>query len=444
MEELALLGGEPLLKENQFSKEYFKWPILTKEDEDAALEVIRAGKFSETDITMKFEEEFAEWIGANHALTYCNGTQALAAAMFAIGLGAGDEIICTTKTYWASITPALIFGATPVFCNMDENLSMDVDDIERCITPKTKAIMVVHYCAYPCNMDRIMEIADKHNLMVIEDVSHAQGGKYKGRRLGTIGHIGAMSMMSEKSFAIGEGGMLITDDQKLYERAMAYGHYERNNEKYITDNKELEPFFGVPLGGVKARLNQVSSAIGRVQLKYYDERCAEISMAMHYFWDLIEEIPGLRGIRTPKDSDSTMAGWYACKGMYDPREFHGLSVRKFCEAVRAEMNDNGFTFAGANFCLHSHNLFKKFDFRNAGKASTVEYMEAAEYYGGEACDRSMEDNCFAAPAFRRYNKELIEAMAACFKKVAKNHMQLVEVFKDDETVVNGRWFGTAD
>ncbi len=443
MEKLALLGGTPLMEKNTVPKDLFKWPIITKEDEDAALEVIRAGKFSGNDISMKFEEEFAEWIGVKHALTYCNGTQALAAAMFAIGLGAGDEIICTTKTYWASITPALIFGATPVFCNVDENISMDVEDIERCITPKTKAIMAVHYCAFPCNMDRIMEIAKKHKLIVIEDVSHAQGGRYKGKRLGTFGHIAAMSMMSEKSFAVGECGMLVTDDKKLYERAMAYGHYERNNENYISDNPELEPFFGLPLGGVKARLNQVSAAIGRVQLKYYDERCAEIDKAMNYFWDLVDEIPGIKGIRPEKGSGSTMGGWYACKGKYNPDAFHGLSAQKFCEAVRAEFNGNGNMWAGANFCLHTHNLFKKFDFRNAGKASSIEYMNVDEYYGGTDCDKSIENNCVSAPWFKKFDKEIIEKMAACVKKVADNHTQLVDAFKDDETVV-GRWFGTKD
>ncbi len=442
-EKLAILGGKPVIDEGADFTHLFKWPIITKEDEDAALEVIRAGKFSATDISMKLEEEFAHWIGTKHALTFCNGTQALAAAMFAIGLGAGDEIICTTKTYWASITPALIFGATPVFCNIDENLSMDVDDIERCITPKTKAIMAVHYCAYPCKMDRIMEIAKKYNLMVIEDVSHAQGGKYKGKKLGTFGHIAAMSMMSEKSLAVGECGMLCTDDTKLYQRAMAYGHYERNNEKFIQNNAELEPFFGLPLGGVKARLNQVSAAIGRVQLKYYDERCAEIDKAMNYFWDLVEEIPGIRAIRPEKNSGSTMGGWYACKGKFDTETFHGLSAMKFCEAVRAEMRDKANTWSGANFCLHTHNLFKKFDFRNAGKPSTIEYMDAVEYYGDKACEKSLMDNSFSAPWFKHFDKEAIELIAACFKKVAENHMQLVEAGIDEKTQ-GGRWFGTKD
>lgn len=441
-EKLALLGGTPII-DKEPPKELFKWPIITKEDEEAALEVIRSGNFSGTDISMQFEKEFAQWIGTKHALVFCNGTQALAAAMFAVGLGAGDEIICTTKTYWASISPALIFGATPVFCNVDENLSMDPDDIERCITPKTKALMVVHYCAYPCDMDRIMAIAKKHNLIVIEDVSHAQGGYYKGKRLGTFGHVAAMSLMSEKSFAIGEGGMFVTNDTYMYERAVAYGHYERNNEKFLSENEDIKKFYGLPLGGVKARLNQVSAAIGRVQLKYYDERCAEIDEAMNYFWDILEEIPGIRAIRTEKGSGSTMAGWYACKGAYDAEAFGGLPIKKFCEAVRAEMSNTAGVYAGANYCLHTHKLFTELDFRNAGKPSTIEYLETSSYYGAENCDESIIDNSFSVPMFKRNNREWLEKYAQCFKKVAENYEQLLGESSGQDTQ-GGRWFGSVD
>ena len=174
MEKLALLGGTPVIKETP--KQLFKWPIMTQEDEDAALDVIRNNRFSGVDITEKFCEEFAQWQGVDYALAFTNGTMSLAAAMFAIGLQPGDEIICTTKTYWASIVPANEFGTKVVFCNINDKLSMDPADIEHRITPKTKAIMVVHYVSYPCDMDAIMAIAKKHNLLVIEDVSHAQGG----------------------------------------------------------------------------------------------------------------------------------------------------------------------------------------------------------------------------------------------------------------------------
>lgn len=438
-EKLAILGGTPVIPADAPKDHLFKWPIITKEDEDAALEVIRSGSFSGTDISMKLEEEFAAWQGTKYAVSFCNGTQALAAAMFACNLKAGDEIICTTKTYWASITPALIFGLKPVFCNINENLSMDPNDLERCLTPRTKAIMAVHYLAYPCDMDPIMEFANKHDLIVIEDVSHAQGGYYKGKKLGTFGKVAAMSMMSGKSLAAGECGMLVTDDDALYERAVCYGHYERTSSKNI-HSEDLIPFLGLPLGGVKARLNQVSAAIGRVQLKHYDERCAEIDKAMNHFCDLLEGYPGIRPIRTKPGSGSTMGGWYACTAAYYPEQLHGLSAKRFCEAVTAEMNGAKDTWAGANFCLHNHKLFSEFDFRNAGKPSSIEYTDDEVYNGGDDCDSSVQRQNCSMPWFKHYDPYWVEQFAKCFIKVIENHMQLIDPSDVDEGE-QGRWFG---
>ena len=247
---LAIHGGKPAI-DFKAPDELFTWPILTKEDEDAALDVIRRNAFSGTEISIKFENEFAEWIGSKYAITFTNGTMSIMAAMYAIGLGVGDEIICPTKTYWGSVSQAANFGASAVFCNINDMLSMDPDDLERCITPKTKAIVVVHYLGYPCDMDRIMEIANKHNLYVIEDCSHSHGSMYKGKKVGTFGHIAAMSMMSMKTFAAGELGMFVTDDRKLYERAIAYGHYERNNDKFIIESEDLKDYFHIGVGGAK-------------------------------------------------------------------------------------------------------------------------------------------------------------------------------------------------
>ena len=438
-EKLAILGGSPVISKDAPADYLFKWPIITKEDEDAALEVIRSGDFSGTAITWKFEEEFAAWQGSRYALSFCNGTQALAAAMFAIGLGAGDEIICTTKTYWASITPALLFGAKPVFCNINEMLSMDPDDLEKRITPRTKAIMAVHYMAYPCDMDRIMEIAHRHDLTVIEDVSHAQGGYYRGRKLGTIGHIAAMSLMSGKSLAAGEGGMLVTDDSAMYQRALAYGHYERNNAKNI-QLPDLVPYHGLPLGGVKGRLNQVAAAIGRVQLKHYDTRIGEIDQAMNHFWDLLEGLPGIKAIRTEKGSGSTMAGWYAASGAYFPEQLHGLSAKRFCEAVTAEMNGTLSIWAGGNFCLHSHKLFSDFDFRGVGRPSSIEYTPEDAYDGNADCDGSVGMFSFSIPWFKHYDPYWVEQYARCFQKVVENHMQLTDRAEETQRE-QGRWFG---
>ncbi len=438
---LAILGGTPVITAENVSAEtkdnIFRPMVLTEEAVEAAVDVIRSGNFSETDITEKFQDEFAAWQGTDFAIAYCNGTMSLTAAMFAIGLSEGDEIICPTKTYWASIAQALNFGASAVFCNINDMLSMDPDDLERCISPRTKAIMVVHYLAYPCDMDRIMAIAKKHNLKVIEDVSHAQGGLYKGKKLGTFGDVAAMSLMSSKSLACGELGVLVTSNRKIYERAMAFGHYERNNEYYIQESDELKPFYHIALGGMKGRANQVCTAIARDQLKHYDERSAEIRRAMNYFWDQLEGLPGIRAIRVDESTGSNMAGWYCPHGAYKPEELHGLSAKRFAEAVRAEIG--GICYEGGNYCLHTHNFFKEFDLTGSGTPSRIAHNEYDVRQDDHLCDLSLEKYCFSIPRFNYLDKEVIDLYAAGYRKVIENHMDLLE--NDAKEAQGGHWYG---
>jgi len=446
MKQLAILGGEPLFKDGlpDEVKDMIRWPIIGKEDEEAALDVIRRNAYSGIDITEKFEREFADWIGTKHAVAYCNGTMSIAAAMFAIGLSRGDEIICPTKTYWASIAPATTFGATAVFCDIDENLSMDPDKIEALISEKTRAIMVVHYVSYPCDMDRIMAIAKKHGLLVIEDVSHAQGGMYHGKRLGTFGDVAAMSLMSAKSFSAGELGIVVTDNKRIYERALAYGHYDRNNAKYVTESEELKPYLHIALGGVKGRANQLCTSLARIQLKYYDERCAEIRRAMNYFCDLIEDLPGIRPIRVDESTGSNMAGFYAAQCIYAPEELHGLTVRTFTKAVTAELGCRDFKIgSGGNFPLHTHNFFKTFDFDNTGAPSRIKDAARDVRELDEKLDTANTIQCFSLPWLKKFNKEWIEKIAECFRAVIENHESLLPLDGGD-VKQGGRWYGFVD
>lgn len=332
----------------------------------------------------------------------------------------------------------MTLGASVVFANIDnETLCIDPDDIEAKITPKTKAIVVVHYCGYPCDMDRIMAIAKKHNVKVVEDVSHAQGGLYKGRKLGTIGDVGAMSLMTGKSFAIGEGGMLVTDDREIYERAIALGHYERFTKDFI-ETESLKPFAGLPLGSFKFRMHQMSSAVGRVQLKYYDERSAQIRKAMNYFWDLLEGVPGIRAHRVDEKTGSTMGGWYIPHGLYVSEELGGLSVSRFCEAVTAE----GYRCsAGANLPLHTHGLFKEADVYGDGKPTRIAFAERDVREDDKNLGPAEEigKNLFYVPWLKRFDPELIEQYANAFKKVSKNYKELLDGDKGDPPEI-GAWF----
>ena len=187
------------------------------------------------------------------------------------GRGGGRDYLPINDLLGELHPGALSLGATVNFADiLPDTLCIDPADIVHRISQRTKVIVVVHYAGHPCEMDSIMEIAREHGVKVLEDVSHAHGSQYKGSKVGTFGDIAAMSMMAGKSFAIGEGGMLITDDPTYYERCIAYGHYERTGSRAESGDislEELTPFRGVPLGGYKHRLNQTCAAMGRVQLR---------------------------------------------------------------------------------------------------------------------------------------------------------------------------------
>ncbi|HRX42216.1 MAG TPA: DegT/DnrJ/EryC1/StrS family aminotransferase [Clostridia bacterium] len=426
MSELALFGGPKAITKDP--GDLFKWPIITKEDEDAVLDVLRSGSMSGTDVTREFEKEFAAWQGLDLALGFSTGTAAIQSAMFGCKVGVGDEIICPTVTYWASGLQAFTLGATVVFANVDpDTLCIDPNDIEHRIGPRTKAIVVVHYTGHPADMDPIMAIAKKHGIKVIEDVSHAHGGLYKGKMVGTFGDVAAMSLMSGKSLAIGEAGILATNDREIYERAIAFGHYSRYRAEDM-ETESLKAHAGLPMGGYKYRMHQMSSAVGRVQLRHYNDRMLEIRKGMNYFWDLLEGVPGIKAHRVDEKTGSTMGGWYAPKGLYKSEELGGLSVTRFCEAVRAEGFDG--CSPGCNLALHTHSLFQTLDVYGHGKPTRIANADrdVRELDKTLAPSEEIGAKSYSIPWFKHFEPEKIEEYAKAFKKVAMNYKELL---KDD-------------
>lgn len=413
---------------NEQNKEIFHWPVVTDEDEQAVLSVLRAGTMSGTDITQQFEREFADYVGTRYALGTCNGTAALQEAFWACGVGIGDEVICPSMTYWASCASALALGASVNFADIDqETLCIDPNDIEHRICERTKAIMVVHYAGYPAEMDRIMAIARRHGVKVIEDVAHAQGALYKGKMCGSIGDIAGTSMMAGKSFAVGEGGMVTTNNRELFERCIAFGHYERTAASRYTVPSEqmtagnLAIYAGVPLGGVKHRMNQTCSAMGRVQLKHYPQRIAEIQKAMNYFWDQLEGIPGIRAHRVDPATGSTMGGWYNAHGLYRAEELDGLPCAEFCEEVTAA----GVTIqCGANYPLHLHPAFHNSDFLLTGKPTMTAFAarDVRQGKGTLPVTERLYELTFTVPWFKHFVPKIIDQYVNVFKKVVRNHV----------------------
>ena len=414
---LAVNGGARALRTDP--GDVFDWPIITAEDEGAALEVLRRGAMSRMDVTRQFERELADWFGGGYALCHNTGTAAIHAALWACGVRRGDEVICQSMTYWGSVLQVYSLGGTVVFAEMDpRTLTLDPGDVERRISGRTRAIVAVHYCGYPADMDPIMEIAAKRGIKVIEDASHAHGARYKGRLVGTIGHVAAMSMMTGKSLACGEGGLLLTRDAAIHQRALAFGHYERASE---LECPELSGFAGMPLGGCKFRMHQLSAAVGRVQLRHYDKRMARIQRAMGYFWDLLEGVPGLRAHRPPPDSGSTMGGWYAAHGLYAPEELGGLPLERFCAAVNAECASGPWLVKpGANPLMHLHPVLNEVDVYGHGRPTRIARADRdlRQPRGSLPVTESLPQRCFSIPWFKHYRPQVIGEYAEAFRKVA--------------------------
>lgn len=422
---LALLGGEKAIGE--VGEELFRWPIVTEEMEAAVIDVLRRGAASGLDITQRFEEEFAAWIGRDFGLAHNNGTAAVHSAMFGIGIGRGDEVICPSMTYWASCAPVYSLGGTVSFADIDpQTLCIDPADIEHHINERTKAIIVVHYAGMPADMESIMSIARSHNLAVIEDCSHSHGSRYKGRLTGTFGDVAVFSLMSAKSFPIGEGGILLTDDRRIYERAVAFGHYARHASELTLP--DIEAAAGIPWGGYKYRLNQFNSAIGRVQLKLYPEQMAEIDRAMNTFWDVVEGVPGLAAHRPSSGTGSTKGGWYFPLGLYRAEELEGLSVSRFCQAVRAEGVE--VCTPGCNLALHLHPLFNSLDVYGDGRPTRVAFLpegvDIRQGAGSLPVSERIQSSVFKVPWFRRFDERTITQYAQAFRKVALGASELID------------------
>ncbi|MHC4351146.1 MAG: DegT/DnrJ/EryC1/StrS family aminotransferase [Planctomycetota bacterium] len=433
-EQLALLGGEKAVRPE--ASDIFTWPIVTERHEQAVLDVLRNRQMSGNGITKEFEKKYASMLGRKHGLAYPNGTSAILGAMYGLGIGLGDEVICPSITYWASIVQAYNLGATPVFADVDpETICIDPNDIEHRITSRTKAIVVVHYASMPAEMDSVLEIAGKHNLKVLEDCSHAHGALHKGKEVGTFGDAAAFSLMTGKALAVGEAGIFFTDDRKVYERAILFGHYIRHDQITLD---ELKPFAGLPCGGFKHRMHQVSSAFGLVQLELYRRQMVDIDKAMNYFCDLLEGTPGIRPMRPSTGTNTTKGGWYYPHFKYVTEELGGLSLSRFGKAIQAE---GSICNPGCNKPLHLHPLFTSMDVYGHGKPTRIANMDESatidQYVQKLPVAESITRGVFEVPWFKHYDPEIIEQHAGAYRKVASNYRELLAGDTEDDTDTGG-------
>ncbi len=279
------------------------WPAFDEEMVEVVAEVLRSGKVNywTNDIGRRFEEELAASVGCSHGVAVANGTVALELALGALGVGPGDEVITTCRTFIASASSVVMRGATPVLADVDpdsENLSADT--IRRCITPKSRAIIAVHLWGWPCEMDGIMELADEHGLAVIEDCAQAHGASYRGRPVGSLGHVAAWSFCQDKIITTGgEGGMLTTSSRELWEKAWAFKDHGKSWER-VYETEHPPGFRWVHESfGTNWRLSEVQSALGRVALKRLPEWSAARARHALILSERFEALPALRVTRPP-------------------------------------------------------------------------------------------------------------------------------------------------
>jgi len=322
MSKLAILGGEPIRK-----KPLQDWPIWDEREEKALLDVLHSGKWWFGEKVAEFERLYAEFQGAQYGISCSNGTSALIIAIRALGIGFGDEVITTPMTFIATSTSIIIAGGIPVYVDVEEDtLNIDVEKIEKAITPRTKAILPVHVFGRPVDMDRLSAIADKHNLIIIEDAAHCWGGRWKGKGLGTIGDAGTFSFQYTKNMQSAEGGIILTNDEDTSARCWSFMNCGRIPGKPWYYMENISP---------NQRLTEFQAALLITQLSRMEEQI-ERRVRTHDF--LYEKLQGIDGIRTmaPENEFSTRRSHHGMALRYCEDAWEGISKDRFIDAMVAE------------------------------------------------------------------------------------------------------------
>jgi 8-amino-3,8-dideoxy-alpha-D-manno-octulosonate transaminase len=298
---LALYGGKPV-REKPLPVMHPGATFFDDAEADAVLQVLKAQspyRFygpNFLNITGKFEEEFRKYVNTEYALAVTSGTAALHTALVSLGVGQGDEVIIPTYSWVACPSAVIASRATPVLADIDESLTLDPFDVERKITNRTKVIMGVHIRGVPCDLDRLTSIAKRYQIPLLEDVAQSGGGSYHGKKLGSIGDIGSFSFQLNKMISAGEGGAVVTNDQSIFERALMFHDtgtpYRRLEERDLRFN--IDPF-----PGVNYRINEISSAILRVQLTKMDAIIKKIRGIKSKIKKGISNIAGIRFRKLP-------------------------------------------------------------------------------------------------------------------------------------------------
>jgi len=314
------------------------WPYFETDEIEAAAAVLRSGKVNywTGQEGRLFESEFARSVGTKYGVCVANGTVALELALQALGIGRGDEVITTCRTFIASVSCIVMRGARPVCVDVDpDSQNITAETIRRAITPRTKAIIAVHLAGWPCDMDEILQLAAEYGLRVIEDCAQAQGAMYKGRPVGSLGDVAAFSFCQDKIMTTaGEGGMLTTNDAEVWERAWSFKDHGKSydavyNREHGEGFRWLHESFGT-----NWRMTEIQAAVGRVALTKVSRW---VETRRRHARTLTSALSGLPGLRIPETPDSIRHAYYKYYAFIRPEMLKdGWDRDAMMQAIEAE------------------------------------------------------------------------------------------------------------
>lgn len=320
----ALLGGTPVR-----TKPFPLWPVFDEREERNLLDVLHSrewGTHGGGRLLPEFEQKFAAYQQATHAVAVANGSVALETAFFALGLQPGDEVITTPYTFIATTTAILRAGARPVYVDVEvDTYEIDASQIESAITGRTRAIVPVHLGGCPVDLDRVLDVAARHHLVVVEDACQAWGAEWRGKRVGALGDAGTFSFQTSKNVTAGEGGMVVTNRRDVFERCGSYRNVGRVPGGAWYQHEIL---------GWNFRLTEFQAALLLPQLERLPEHTRQRTASARYLDERLAQIPGIAPMR--RDGRVTQNAWHLYMLRYDPAGFSGLPRERFLEALRAE------------------------------------------------------------------------------------------------------------
>jgi len=321
----AILGGKALR-----AKPFPGWPVWDKSAEESVLAILRSGNWyrGQGNTVTEFEAAYAKLLGAKRCVCTVNGTNALLTALHILDIGVGDEVIVSPYTFIATYNVVLNSSALPVFADTDpETFQINPDKIEERITERTKAILPVHILGLPANMDKILAIAKKHNLVVIEDACQAWLAEWRGKKIGTLGNLGCFSFQNSKHLPIGEGGAVVGNDEEMMDRVMSFHNCGR---PYGSVKKTS----GYPIIGTNRRMTEYQAAIGLSQIKRIEKDTQRRNENAQYLTSRIKDIPGI--VPHKLYEGVTRAAYHLYPFRYKKEQFNNVPRARFLAALEAE------------------------------------------------------------------------------------------------------------